>query len=130
MKAIFLKSRLAEDSGETDPTKMVMNYSEFIGAAINLRKYLNEEKLWSLFRYFDHTEQGYFTIENIRSAIAREGRKLPESELEDMLKELNMEKNAKITFEKFKELMKGDLQEEDIDKIASSLLSNDESSYT
>ena len=41
------------NSTEKDANKLVMNYSEFLQAAVNLKKYLNEEILWSLFRYFD-----------------------------------------------------------------------------
>ena len=55
---------------------LVLNYSEFLGAAINLKQYLNEEKLWSLFRYFDFNDQGYFTVTDIKTVIARAGRKL------------------------------------------------------
>ena len=77
--------------------------------------------MWSLFRYFDRNEQGFFTVEDVKAAVAREGRKLPEQELEDMFKELALEKDAKINFAKFKEVMKQDIKEEDIEKIASSL---------
>ena len=51
MKEIFLKSHLGEEQYPDDPSKMVMNYSDFLATAMNLRRYLNEEKLWSLFRY-------------------------------------------------------------------------------
>jgi hypothetical protein len=35
--------------------------------------------LWSLFRYFDHQDQGYFTVEDIKAAIARGGRKISDN---------------------------------------------------
>lgn len=44
-------------------------------------------------------------MEDIKNAIAREGRKLAESDLELMLKELNLPKEGKISFIKFKEMM-------------------------
>ena len=73
---------------QDDPSQLVLNYSEFLSAAINLQQYLNEEKLWSLFRYFDHQDQGYFTVEDIKSAIARGGRKISDTQLEEMMNEL------------------------------------------
>ena len=36
-----------------NPSKWNINYSEFIAAAINLKKYLNQERLWSIFMHFD-----------------------------------------------------------------------------
>ena len=50
MKRVFFQMK---GSPMHNDDNLVLNYSDFLGAAINLQHYLNEEKLWSLFRYFD-----------------------------------------------------------------------------
>ena len=76
----FFKN-LQTDKDERNPNKMKINYTEFLSAAVNLKTYLNKEKLWSLFKYFDVNNKGFITIEEIREVIAREGRKLPDEDL-------------------------------------------------
>lgn len=44
-------------------------------------------------------------MEHIKNVIAREGRDLSESVLEEMLEEINLPKEGIISFMKFKELM-------------------------
>ena len=102
--------------------QLVMNYSEFLSAAINLQQYLNEEKLWSLFRYFDYNDQGYFTVDDIKAVIARGGRKISDTQLIEMMNELGESADAKINFKKFKELMKPDNVDENLIENVSSLL--------
>jgi calcium-dependent protein kinase len=70
-------------------------------SAINLNEYLNEERLWSLFRYFDFKDQGYFTVADIRAAISRSGRKITDQTLEEMMRELGQTKEGRITFKIF-----------------------------
>jgi Ca2+-binding EF-hand superfamily protein len=38
---------------ESKVNKMHINYSEFIAATLDKHSYLNRERLWSLFQYFD-----------------------------------------------------------------------------
>ena len=45
---------------------MKINYSEFLIAAIDLKKYLNKEKLWNLFQHFDADNKGYITVEMVK----------------------------------------------------------------
>ena len=65
---------------------MVLNYSDFISKALNLRKYLQEEKLWTLYRYFDIQDKGYFNATDIVEVAAREGRNISNEEIETMMK--------------------------------------------
>lgn len=39
-----------------------INYSEFIAATLDRTKYLNEEKLWQIFQYYDTDKSGEITI--------------------------------------------------------------------
>ena len=65
---------------------MVLNYSDFISKALNLQKYLQEDKLWTLYRYFDRQDKGYFNATDIVEVAARKGRNISNEEIETMMK--------------------------------------------
>lgn len=45
-----------------DMDDMHINYSEFIAATLDRTKYLNEEKLWQIFQYYDTDKSGEITL--------------------------------------------------------------------
>lgn len=53
-----------------------INYSEFIAATIEAKKMLTNEKLYALFKEFDHQDINVLTINNIKVALRRMGRDL------------------------------------------------------
>lgn len=69
-------------SSERNFKKLHLNYTEFIGAVIDWRSNLNEEKMWNLFKYFDVNNTGFITVENLKEVTAREGRRLKKDEME------------------------------------------------
>eukprot|EP00330_Aristerostoma_sp_ATCC50986_P008760 CAMPEP_0114591578 /NCGR_PEP_ID=MMETSP0125-20121206/13585_1 /TAXON_ID=485358 ORGANISM="Aristerostoma sp., Strain ATCC 50986" /NCGR_SAMPLE_ID=MMETSP0125 /ASSEMBLY_ACC=CAM_ASM_000245 /LENGTH=46 /DNA_ID= /DNA_START= /DNA_END= /DNA_ORIENTATION= len=42
------------------------------------KSYTNEQRLWAAFRHFDVDNSGYITAANIKEAMARAGRKIPD----------------------------------------------------
>ena len=78
-----------------------MNYTEFISAAINLKTYLNKEKLWGLFKYFDVNNLGYITAADIKEIVAREGRKMLDEDVNSIFERINSKKEGKVDFEDF-----------------------------
>lgn len=50
-----------------------LNYTEFLAATIETEKYLNKEKLWSLFKYFDARNQNYLEIQDLDEAFRKGG---------------------------------------------------------
>lgn len=66
--------------------------------------YLDKEKLWHLFRYFDIENKNYITIEDIKIVLEREGR-----EGLDCTAILNEIKTEKIDFEEFRKIMGEDV---------------------
>ena len=52
----FRKSSIDEISN------LHLNYSEFIAATLDSKIYLNKEKLWMMFQYFDTDSSGDITI--------------------------------------------------------------------
>jgi len=86
-------------------------YSEFLVATIDQKKILSKEKLIAAFKYFDINNNGYINGKNVKAAMARSGKKLPEQEIDEMIKEISTE--GRINFETFSEKMVTDLTEQD-----------------
>ena len=80
-------------------TSLGINYSDFLSATLDCKKYLTDPKLLSLFKYFDVDGDDRITADNLREVMAREGRKLPECEIELMLDEADLQHNHVITFD-------------------------------
>ena len=85
-----------------------INYTEFIAATLDKKFYLSKEKLWSAFRYFDIDNTGFITLSNLKEAMARAGRKINESELEEWIREIDSSKDGKISYDEFFEMMKSE----------------------
>ena len=85
-----------------------INYSDFLSATLDSKVYLTRERLWAAFKYFDVNDSNVITWENLREAMARGGRKIPESELKAMIHEFDQTNDGKISFEEFVNMMRLD----------------------
>ena len=93
-----------------------INYHEFLAATISTIHFNKEEKLWSVFKYFDTNDTGYITAESVIDALKESGVMVNEEGLRDTFKELK--KNGKsINFKEFKSIAFKSFgeNEEDID---------------
>ena len=93
-----------------------INYHEFLAATISTIHFNKEEKLWSVFKYFDTNDTGYITAESVIDALKESGVMVNEEGLRDTFKELK--KNGKsINFKEFKAIAFKSFgeNEEDID---------------
>ena len=78
-----------------------INYHEFLAATISTIHFNKEEKLWSVFKYFDTNDSGYITVDSVIDALKESGVVVNEEGLRDTFKELK--KNGKsINFKEFK----------------------------
>ena len=78
-----------------------INYHEFLAATISTIHFSKEEKLWSVFKYFDTTDSGYITVDSVILALKESGVVVNEEGLRETFKELK--KNGKaINFKEFK----------------------------
>jgi len=60
--------------------------------------------------HFDVDNSGYITADNLKEAMARGGRKLPDEEIKNMIKEVvKCKKVEKIKFQDFYDLMHPDV---------------------
>ncbi|EAS04482.1 kinase domain protein (macronuclear) [Tetrahymena thermophila SB210] len=98
------------DSNERNLNKLHVNYTEFIGAVIDWRSNMNDEKMWNLFKYFDVNNTGYITKESLKEVISREGRRMKNEDLEQMIGEIDQNKDGMIDFNDFKKMMEKDIE--------------------
>ena len=82
-----------------------INYSEFIAATICAQQLLTNEKLYALFKEFDHEDIEVLTIHNLKGAFLRMGKQVTLEEIEAMLSEYNVPKEGQISFDQFKQIM-------------------------
>lgn len=81
----------------------MINYSEFIAAALSVDQVLNDEQLWSLFKKFDVDNSDFITTDNLKEAFKRLGRtQIQGSEVEEIMRIHDIDHNGKIGFEEFK----------------------------
>eukprot|EP01016_Furgasonia_blochmanni_P012679 TRINITY_DN1633_c0_g1_i2.p1 TRINITY_DN1633_c0_g1~~TRINITY_DN1633_c0_g1_i2.p1 ORF type:complete len:524 (+),score=82.99 TRINITY_DN1633_c0_g1_i2:397-1968(+) len=83
-----------------------INYTDFLSATLDSKIYLNKEKLWAAFKYFDVDDTNSISIANMREAMARSGRKMPDEELKQMIKDVDISKDGKISFDEFVDMMR------------------------
>ena len=55
----------------------------------------------SIFKQFDKDESGYIDLQELKSISAELGRELDEAELEECIKDLDINKDGKISYEEF-----------------------------
>ncbi len=102
-----------------------INYTSFLAMTLESKFYLTKERLWAAFKFFDVDNQNFITINSLREAMAREGRKLPESELNEIIHEVDCNNLGKISYQDFVNIMKADGLEEYI--RGNSIISNEKS---
>lgn len=59
-----------------------INYSEFLAATISVQEILTNERLYALFKEFDHEDIDKLTIYNIKGAMRRMGKDITNEEIE------------------------------------------------
>lgn len=81
-----------------------INYSEFLAATLDVKAFLNEDKLNAIFSQFDTDGSGSISRENIVTALTKMGHEINQGELDDIMRKHDLEKNGVITKTEFKAL--------------------------
>lgn len=89
-----------------------INYSEFIAATLNARKYLNESRLLLIFKEFDIDDTGFITMDSLKKAFEKLEKPLSNSDIKKILDAHDDSKDGKISFDEFKIMMLGEDDEE------------------
>ncbi|KAM3146617.1 hypothetical protein pb186bvf_001147 [Paramecium bursaria] len=84
----------------------VIKYSEFISALLNNQTYLNQERLWILFKQFDSDNKNYITRDDFKKIMERRGKVFSDTKLELIFSEIEVQQ---ISFDQFCSIMQKDI---------------------
>ena len=98
VKKIMKRINGDEDSHNNHP---IINYTDFLAATLDIKKYFNQQKLWNIFKYFDVSNNDYINVDDLKEIMRRTGREEDDKEIVRMIKENDIAKDGKISFEEF-----------------------------
>ncbi|KAF5473427.1 hypothetical protein F2P56_010039 [Juglans regia] len=84
-----------------------IGYGEFIAAMLHLNKIQREDHLYAAFSYFDKDGSGYITQDELQQACERFG--LEDTQLEDIIREVDQDNDGRIDYNEFVAMMQGTL---------------------
>jgi len=82
-----------------------INYTEFLVATLDVKSFLDDQKLEAIFSQFDTNNSGSISKQNIITAMHKIGHEITQVELDQIMKEHDLEHNNLITFNEFKAMM-------------------------
>jgi calcium-dependent protein kinase len=84
----------------------VIDYTEFIAATLEKKKYMREDRLWSAFRVFDVDGNGQITKEELRHILMGGLGDIQTSKsLDDLIRECDVDGDGQISFDEFVKMM-------------------------
>jgi calcium-dependent protein kinase len=94
--------KIVESADEKQDGKL--NYSEFLVATLNQKKFVDKEKLVAAFKYFDVDDSGYIDSTDLKDAMLRSGKKVINTEdIESIIEEVTSVQK-KLTLKEFLKL--------------------------
>jgi calcium-dependent protein kinase len=87
----------------------VVDYTEFIAAALDKRSYLSEQACWTAFKVFDLDGDGRISLTELRQVLERDaaGEVVAEHDAAKLLQTVDSDGNGMIDFEEFMDMMRG-----------------------
>ncbi|URE26782.1 calcium-dependent protein kinase [Musa troglodytarum] len=86
--------------------KGTLDYGEFAAVSIHLQRMANDEHLRRAFSYFDKDENGYIEPEELQEALAEAGAADSIDVVNDILQEVDTDKDGRISYDEFVAMMK------------------------
>ncbi|XP_022845003.1 calcium-dependent protein kinase 30-like isoform X1 [Olea europaea var. sylvestris] len=84
----------------------VLDYGEFVAVTIHLQRMENDEHFRRAFMFFDIDGSGYIEIDELREALADESGETDGDVLNDIMREVDTNKDGRIDYEEFVAMMK------------------------
>ncbi|KAL9372590.1 hypothetical protein Peur_034834 [Populus x canadensis] len=84
----------------------VLDYGEFVAVTIHLQKMENDEHFRRAFMFFDTDGSGYIELDELRGALADEYGETDNDVLNDIMREVDTDKDGCISYEEFVAMMK------------------------
>lgn len=108
LRKAFLKADI--DVSEEEVSEMLktldsdgngrLNYSEFLVAALNIKKYIKEKQLKQFFLSVDVSKDGYIDGKKVKAMLNRAGRRIQTKEIERMMSEVG-DSEKRVQFDEF-----------------------------
>ncbi|XP_051139459.1 calcium-dependent protein kinase 11 [Andrographis paniculata] len=92
------------DAADVDSNGAI-DYGEFLAATLHLNKMEREENLLAAFSFFDKDGSGYITMDELQQAAKEFG--LIDAQLDEIIKEIDMDNDGRIDYGEFATMMKG-----------------------
>ncbi|XP_021285515.1 calcium-dependent protein kinase 10-like [Herrania umbratica] len=84
----------------------VLDYGEFVAVTIHLQKMENDEHFRRAFMFFDKDGSGYIELDELREALADESGEADVDVLNDIMREVDADKDGCISYDEFVAMMK------------------------
>ncbi|KAJ6765183.1 SERINE/THREONINE-PROTEIN KINASE [Salix koriyanagi] len=84
----------------------VLDYGEFVAVTIHLQKMENDEHFRRAFMFFDRDGSGYIDLDELRGALADEYGETDNDVLNDIMREVDTDKDGCISYDEFVAMMK------------------------
>lgn len=84
----------------------ILDYGEFVAITIHLQKMENDEHLRKAFMFFDKNGSGFIEIDELREALRDNTGHIDPEVLNDIVKEVDADKDGLISYEDFVGMMK------------------------
>ncbi|KAL6973326.1 Calcium-dependent protein kinase 10 [Sarracenia purpurea var. burkii] len=84
----------------------VLDYGEFVAVTIHLQKMENDAHFRRAFMFFDKDGSGYIELDELREALADESGETDADVLNEIMREVDTDKDGKISYDEFVAMMK------------------------
>ncbi|PON86064.1 Serine/threonine protein kinase [Trema orientale] len=84
----------------------VLDYGEFVAVTIHLQRMENDEHFRRAFMFFDKDGSGYIELNELREALADESGETDSMVLNEIMREVDTDKDGRISYEEFVAMMK------------------------
>ncbi|WRX18106.1 Protein kinase domain - like 10 [Theobroma cacao] len=84
----------------------VLDYGEFVAVTIHLQKMENDEHFRRAFMFFDKDGSGYIELDELQEALADESGEADLDVLNDIMREVDTDKDGCISYDEFVAMMK------------------------
>ncbi|CAN6440341.1 unnamed protein product [Victoria cruziana] len=83
-----------------------LDYGEFVTVTVHLQKMENDEHFRRAFLFFDKDESGYIEMDELREALMDESGETDGEVLNDIMREVDTDKDGRISYAEFISMMK------------------------
>ncbi|XP_010256099.1 PREDICTED: calcium-dependent protein kinase 10-like [Nelumbo nucifera] len=83
-----------------------LDYGEFVAVTIHLQRMENDEHFRRAFVFFDRDGSGYIEVDELREALSDESGQADAEVLNDIIHEVDTDKDGRISYEEFVAMMK------------------------